>query len=276
MDATQRLTKVAIDAARGAGEIAMGGFRSRDVRVDLKSDIHDLVTQYDTACEAHIRATIEAAVPDSVIVGEEAGETGAGSVTWYVDPIDGTAQFARGIAAWCVSIAAAVDGSVVSAVIYDPVHDHLFWADDRGAFLNKSPLVSRGYPDPSQATVLANFLLPRDLVWKPELTLQQFAEMVRTYSVVRIVGSGAVSICHVAAGWSDATFNFETSSWDVAAASFILKKAGGEYYTYLDGRLLPEEGDFLNPHYLATIPGAKYELLHRILKEQSSRPPRNT
>jgi myo-inositol-1(or 4)-monophosphatase len=275
MDTTQRLTEVAIDAARGAGEIAMGGFRSSDVRIDLKADIHDLVTQYDTACEAHIRAKIEAEVPDSVIVGEEVGETGAGAVTWYVDPIDGTAQFARGIAAWCVSIAAAIDGRVVSAAIYDPVHEHLFWADDRGAFLNDSPLVSRGYQEPSQATVLANFLLPRDLVWKPELSLQHFAELVRTYSAVRIVGCGTMSICHVAAGWSDATFNFETSSWDVAAASFILKQAGGEYYTYRDGQLLPEQGDFLNPHYLATIPGARYDLLHRIMREQSSRPAQN-
>lgn len=268
----REITDLAIEAARGAGEIAMEGFRRDGLRVDLKQDFHDLVTVYDRRCEEHIRERIEERFPGSAIVGEEGGASGEGSLTWHIDPIDGTANFARGMALWAVCIGVALDGEMVSGVVYDPANDQLFWADDRGAFLGDEPLVSRGSEDPRQATVIANFPLPRDLVHFPELALSQFARLSEDYSHYRAIGSSAVSLCWVAAGWADATFSFGANSWDVAAAAFIVRRAGGTYVTYAGGEPQPAERDYENPHYLALIPGARYDLLHDIMREQSRRP----
>ena len=274
------ITELAIEAARGAGRIALEGFRAPDLEIDLKRDFHDLVTEFDRRSEEHIRARIREAFPGSAIIGEEGGRSGSddaaapgeGAQPWHVDPIDGTSNFARGMALWAVCIGAEIDGEMVSGVVYDPVNDQLFWADERGAFLNDEPLVSRGSAEPSQATVISDFPLPRDLVHFPDLALAQLAELSTAFSQRRSIGSSAVALCWVAAGWADATFCFGVSSWDVAAAGFIVRRAGGVYETYLDGERRPEERDFENPHYYAHVPEARFDLIHRLMREQSRRP----
>ncbi|WP_053383183.1 inositol monophosphatase family protein [Leucobacter celer] len=270
---THRITRLAIRAAREAGATALRGFRAPDLRVDVKTDIHDLVTEYDGACERRIRDLILTAYPDSTIVGEEEGASpGSGPLTWYIDPIDGTANFARGIAMWAVSIGVARDGELVSGVVYDPVSDHLFWADDRGAFLGDEPLRSRGFVEPSRATVALNFPLPRDLVHLPELALEQFVEVTRRFAQVRGLGSTCIALCWVAAGWIDATISFETNPWDVAAGSFIVRQAGGRYLSYRDGEVVPEARDYLGPHYYAAVAGGEFGILLEIMRTQSRRP----
>lgn len=269
--------EVAIRAARAAGALALEGFRSRDLDVDVKTGIHDLVTRYDRACEDLVRETILAAFPDSSIVGEEGGaDEGGGSLTWYVDPIDGTSNFARGIAMWAVSIGVARDGEMVAGVIYDPANDQLFRADDRGAFLETGgaeiPLRSWGHADPAQATVALNFPLPRDLVHEPDLALEQFARATRAFAQVRGLGSTCIALAWIAAGWIDATISFETNPWDVAAGAFIIRRAGGVFHGYRDGDIVPEARDHLAPHYYAAIPGGEFELLHEIMRTQSRRP----
>jgi myo-inositol-1(or 4)-monophosphatase len=171
---------------------------------------------------------------------------------------------------------------VISGVIYDPANDQLFWADDRGAFLvdghrggGDVPLRSWGYTDPAQATVVLNFPLPRDLVHYPELALEQFTRVTRSFAQVRGLGSTCIALCWVAAGWIDATISFETNPWDVAAGAFIVRRAGGVYRSYRDGGVLPEAGDHLGPHYYAAIPGGDFELLHEIMRTQSRRPLRS-
>jgi len=269
--------EVAIRAARAAGALALEGFRSRELGVDVKTGIHDLVTRYDRACEDLIRETILTAFPDSSIVGEEGGASGGGgSLTWYVDPIDGTSNFARGIAMWAVSIGVARDGEMVAGVIYDPANDQLFRADDRGAFLEAGgaeiPLRSWGHADPAQATVALNFPLPRDLVHEPGLALEQFARVTRRFAQVRGLGSTCIALAWIAAGWIDATISFETNPWDVAAGAFIIRRAGGVFHGYRDGEIVPEARDHLAPHYYAAIPGGEFELLHEIMRTQSRRP----
>lgn len=269
---SRRVTEVAIAAARAAGAIALRGFRSADLRVEVKTDLHDPVTDFDRACEQRIREMILAAYPESTIVGEEGGtSTGAGSLTWYVDPIDGTANFARGIAMWAVSIGVARDGELVAGVVYDPVSDQLFWADDRGAFLGDEPLQGRGATAPERATVALNFPLARDLVHFPELALEQYARVTRRFAQVRGLGSTCIALCWVAAGWIDATVSFETHPWDVAAASLIVRRAGGAYLGYRDGAAVPEASAHLAPHYYAAVADGEFEILHEIMRTQSRR-----
>ena len=269
----QELSEFTLRIAREAGAIAMEGFRNRDLGIDVKADFHDMVTKYDRACEEHIRGAILAAYPDSTIVGEEEGASeGSGPLSWHIDPIDGTANFARGIAMWAVSIGIALDGEMIVGVVYDPANDHMFWADDRGAFLNDEPMHSWGFPAAEQATVVMNYPLPRDLVHYPELALEQFASVTNQFAQVRALGSSCITLCWVAAGWVDATISFEAHSWDVAASAFIVRQAGGMYSTYGDGERLPERRDYENPHYYATIPGGDYPILEEIMRTQSKRP----
>lgn len=280
MQETREVTALAIQAAREAGAIALAGFRSRDLAIDRKADIHDLVTQYDRACESHIRHAILAAFPDSTIVGEENGtHVGDGRLTWYVDPIDGTSNFARGIAMWAVSIGVARDGVMISGVVYDPPNDQLFWADDRGAFFaddrdkaSDVPMRSWGHPEPSEATIALNFPLARDLVHYPDLALEQFSAVTRSFAQVRGLGSTCIALCWVAAGWLDVTISFETNPWDVAAGAFIIRRAGGIFHGYRDGEIVDEDRSHLAPHYYAAIPGGEYRLLHEIMRSQSMRP----
>ncbi|MFV0434219.1 MAG: inositol monophosphatase family protein [Leucobacter sp.] len=269
----QELSAFAIRVAREAGAIAMEGFRNRELGIDLKVDFHDMVTKYDRACEEHIRGAILAAYPDSSIIGEEDGSSeGSGPLAWHIDPIDGTANFARGMALWAVSIGIALDEKMVVGVVYDPANDHMFWADDRGAFLNDEPMCSWGFADAAQATVVMNFPLPRDLIHHRGLALEQFAEVSEQFAQVRALGSSCISLCWVAAGWVDATISFEAHSWDVAASAFILRQAGGNYATYVDGEARSANRDYEHPHYYASVPGADFPVLEEIMLTQSRRP----
>lgn len=266
------LSEIARRAALGGGAVALAGFRTEGLAADEKADFHDLVTEYDRRSEERVREIIEREAPGSVIVGEEGGVTGDGEVTWYIDPIDGTSNFARGIALWGVCVAAAVDGEVVAGVVYDPVADHVFQADVRGAFLNGAALTARGQTRPQRATILASFPLPRDLVHFKERALEAYAELELDYAAVRDFGSSAISLCHVAAGWADATFAFEANPWDVAAPAFILRVAGGQYRTYGGGEQLQERSDHLHRHYFGAVRDADFPLIDVIMREQSLRP----
>jgi len=276
-----RISETAIAAALAAGAHALRGFRSPELESTRKSDMHDLVTAYDGECEALIRSRLLEAFPDSSIVGEEAGEhAGTGPLTWYVDPIDGTSNYARGIAMWAISIAAECDGELVTGVIYDPVADQLFWADRRGAFLRSQAsgadardirLHALAATDPSGATVALNFPLARDLVHFPELALEQFARVTRSFAQVRGLGSTCIALAWIAAGWIDVTISFETNPWDVAAGAYLIRQAGGVFHGYDEGMTVPTERSHLAPHYYAAGAGGEYELLHGIMQTQSRR-----
>lgn len=267
------LSDFTINVARQAGKIAMSGFRNRELRVDVKADFHDMVTQYDRACEEYITREVLSAYPESTIVGEEGGaHKGEGKLAWHIDPIDGTANFARGMALWAVSIGVVCDGETIVGVVYDPVNDHLFWADDRGAFFGREPMRSWGFTEPAHASVVCNFPLPRDLVHMRSLALEQYANVCEQFAHVRALGSSAISLCWVAAGWVDATLSFEAHSWDVVASAFIVRQSGGTYTAYWEGDAQPCVRDYEYPHYLASVPGAHFPLLDEIMRTQSRRP----
>lgn len=225
---------VAVVAARGVADQLRRAFRT-DMRLDFKRDMHDIVTVHDKAAEKAIVARILDEVPDSVIIGEEGGTRGEGRVTWYIDPIDGTSNFARGIALWCVSIAAAVDGRVIAGVVYDPVADNLFSADLTGAWCNDRPLTAHASKAEAGATIVSSFPAAIDVKMFGDDALQAQRLLLENFQAVRNLGSGALNLAHVAAGWADATMGFATSPWDVAAGILILHQAGGRYRGYVHG-----------------------------------------
>jgi myo-inositol-1(or 4)-monophosphatase len=172
------------------------------MNIDLKADIHDVVTEYDRAAETRVREIIEQDFPGSTVVGEENGSQGDGSPT-------------------------------------------------------------------NQATVLAHYPMPADLAADEDVSLRRYGALVQSFSAVRNTSSGALCLAHVAAGWADATFNFGTNPWDVAAGSHLLKLAGGRYHAYADGHEQPERGDFLAPDYYAHVADADFPLIDRTMQEGS-------
>jgi myo-inositol-1(or 4)-monophosphatase len=233
--ATSSALRAAAEAAcRAVAPQLLAAFRS-DMAITTKRDAHDVVTVHDRAAEETITTALTRAFPGSVVLGEEGGSTGDASLRWIVDPIDGTANFARGLAYWCVSIAAEVDGVVVAGAVYDPVADHLFAADDDGATLDGVPIRSVSLPEDA-STVLTSFPVQQDLeLLGEEAALALVRDLTLRYRHHHSTGSGALNLAHVAAGWSDVTMGFATHPWDVAAGALVLERAGGWFRGFRSG-----------------------------------------
>ncbi len=267
---SQHLRDVARRAARLMRAPLLAAFRST-IAVDYKRDLHDVVTQYDQKAEAAIRAFILEEVPDSAVIGEEAGASGHGRVHWYVDPIDGTANFARGIAFWCVSVGAVIDGEIVAGAIHDPVADLMFSADLSGAWLDERPLRSHAIAEEKRATLITGYPVERDFRRDGrKQALANFSELVENFSTLRRPGSAALSLAHVAAGWSDAAFGTGANAWDVTAGILILRQAGGSYWALGLGKAAPNAPDFECPGYVAMGAGGDYPTLQRIARAISA------
>lgn len=266
---SRRLMELAKSAALAVRKPLLEAFRS-DIEVDYKVDLHDIVTVHDKRAEATIRAFILEREPNSAIMGEEGGQIGTGEIQWYVDPIDGTANFAQGLAFWCVSIAAVIEGEVVAGAIYDPVASLMFAADLEAAYLNDKPIRSRAAADETRAILITGYPVSRDFRLDGKVAaLANMGVLVETFSTLRRPGSAALSIAHVAAGWADAATGFGVNAWDVAAATLILKNAGGRYEPLTLGKVALGSQDFLCPGYIATGEGGNYPTLDHVARSIS-------
>ncbi|WP_033291766.1 inositol monophosphatase family protein [Amycolatopsis jejuensis] len=260
LDLSTHLADVAVQAATSVAGQLRTAFRS-DVSVDYKRDVHDPVTEHDKRAEEQIRTHLATAVPDSVVVGEEAGASGTdGRVHWYVDPIDGTANFAAGLAFFCTSIGAVVDDRVVAGAIVDPIAGTVFRADLTGATCNGKPLHTSDVIDETKAFLITGYPNARDLARDGEQGLARYADLVTTFATVRRPGSAALSIAHVAAGWADAALGTSVSSWDVCAAQLILTNAGGTYVPF------GGDGGWDQPAYLAHSHALEPTALRRFVR----------
>lgn len=259
-----RLRQVAEEVAREAGAPLRAAFRGA-MEVDYKVDLHDPVTVHDRQTEALIRERLLAAVPNSAFLGEEGGETGSGPVKWLVDPIDGTSNFAAGLAFWCVSIGAVADGRILAGVVFDPMTGNLFSADLSGAWLNGAPLAPRRVRPEAEAALITGFPVQRDFrLDGREAALADFGDLVSAFSTLRRPGSAALTLCHIAAGWADAAVGFGVNAWDVTAAILILRQAGGSYRPLTLGKVPAGAADQLCPGYVAHGPGGNYPTLDRV------------
>ncbi|MQY07682.1 inositol monophosphatase family protein [Actinomadura macrotermitis] len=262
---SRELARIAEAAARATGDRLRGAFRSRPP-VDLKRDFHDPVTEHDRAAEETIREVLAEHSPGSVVVGEEGGsrggEGGDAAVRWYVDPIDGTANFAAGLPFFCTSIAAVAGGRVVAGAVYDPVRDDMFAADLAGASCNGEPLRSTGAARDRTGVIVTGYPNARELRRNGDAALRRYATLVDAFATLRRPGSAALSLAHVAAGWADAAYGNSVNAWDVAAALLIVRQAGG---TYLPLGGAPGGDEWDAPGYVACVGG--FDLAGSVLAE---------
>lgn len=153
----ENFLNTAIEIAREAGDLLLQHFR-QPLEITYKRR-SDLVTQADQKSEALIVERLQSHYPDHGIVGEEGGGQKTGSrYCWYVDPLDGTTNFAHGVPIFCVSLGLACRGEVVTGVVYDPTRDELFTAErGAGAFLNGHRLRVSNHDDLAQCLVATGF-----------------------------------------------------------------------------------------------------------------------
>jgi len=227
--------RVAAQAARAGGATLMKRRRGGDLGIAYKDARANLVTIADTESQATVVATIRIAFHGHTVVGEEGTAQGLDAANvWYVDPLDGTTNFAHGIPFFCVSVALRSHGRTVAAAVYDPVHDELFAAAlGGGATLNGKRLHVSDVAGLDRALVVAQ----AQTVDSGEI--RAYAALVeRLMSVaggVRSLGSPALTLCAIAAGRLDAYCEYAMDAWDIAAGQLILQEAGGTL-TRFDGR----------------------------------------
>lgn len=244
--------------ARQAGVILRMNFGKRH-QVEHKSHWIDLVTETDHEVEAFLVEQIRLHFPQHGIVAEETGPHGTGEGRWYVDPLDGTVNFAHGIPIFTVSIAFADAQGVRLGVVYDPMQDELFAAErGKGAWLNGQPIRVSETVHLKDALLITGF--PYDAWTNPDNNLDHFAAFAVRTQGVRRLGSAAMDICYVAAGRADGFWELRLKPWDVAAASLIAQEAGA-VVTDVHGGPLRLEGQVsilvanpaLHPQMLAVL-----------------------
>lgn len=223
----------AIDLARQAGELGLRFFRSIESLTIESKGHQDLVSNGDREVELLIRARIEAAFPDDGIVGEEhAPRQGSSGYRWVIDPIDGTANFVRGIPAWCVAIACVERTETVVGVIHEPSTGETFHCRrGGGAYLNDRPIRASSATDLSQGSVgtgISNRVEARRMV-------PVIAALIDEGGVYYRNASGALMLAYVAAGRLLGYCEEHMNAWDCLAGLLLVEEAGG--------RVLPPDGD---------------------------------
>lgn len=244
--------------ARGAGAILRDGY-NKDHTVQYKGVI-DLVTEMDHASEAFLLGEIKSKFPGGHILAEESGNIqGSNEDLWYIDPLDGTVNYAHHIPIFCVSIGFAANGVMTLAAVYDPLRDEMFTAErGKGAFLNGKKLQVSETTELGKSLLVTGF--PYD-TWNTELdNFKYFERLAKRTQGVRRLGSAALDACYVGAGRFDGFWEFKLKAWDIAAAGLIAAEAGATV-TAIDG-----SPDYLVPlTILATTPGI-YEQVREQLK----------
>jgi histidinol-phosphatase len=228
--------------ADGADAQTMQRFRARDLRVDTKADATP-VTDADQATEEAIRRTLERSRPRDAIVGEELGSTGWASRRWVIDPIDGTANFLRGVPVWATLIGLMEGDQVVAGVVSAPALGRRWWAArGTGAWTGKS-LASASRCQVSDVDRLGNASLSySDLGgWEKLGLLDQFLDLIRACWRTRAYGD-FWSYMLLADGAVDLVAEPELELHDMAALTVIVEEAGGEF-TALTGTPGPLGGN---------------------------------
>jgi myo-inositol-1(or 4)-monophosphatase len=223
----------AVEAALACGRIHRQYFR-QDVAIRKKGRI-DLVTAADLAAERLFREIVSTRFPHHIVIGEESAAPASRDARfqWIIDPVDGTTNFAHGLALFSVSIALQIDGRTAVGVVYDPIAGELFTAErGGGSRLNGAPLrVSR-------TTALVDALLctgfPYTVREDRMKQVSTFAAFLGEAQALRRLGSAALDLAYVAAGRFDGFWEEHLHAWDMAAGALLVEEAGGTV-TGVDG-----------------------------------------
>ncbi len=218
------------DVNRSAGNLVLQGFENSARQSFSMKEPQDFLTETDAASEVLIRQALIQHFPEDGFLGEEGGGT-VSDRRWVVDSVDGTANFARGIPHFCISIAYLENGRTEVGAIYDPAYDEQYLAQrGAGATRNGQPITVSLTADFERASV--------EMGWSGRIPNETCLETVRNLLAlgtnVRRAGSGALALAYVAEGRSDGFLELHMNSWDCLAGLLLVGEAGGDVCPFME------------------------------------------
>ena len=242
--------ETAVEIARESGSL-LANFLERRIGFELKGDF-DLVTEADRASERLVIERLRSHFPSHGIMAEEGGgHESASDYVWYVDPLDGTTNFAHGFPVFNITLALEKAGQMIAGVVYDPTRNEMFAAErGGGAYLNgrrvhvskvtklESTLVATGFPSRNRHL---------------NVNVHFYYQLAMLTHGVRRAGAAALDLAYVACGRLDGFWEFGLNPWDMAAGWLLIEEAGGRCSEMRRGEL-----SVRSPHLLATN-GAVHE-----------------
>ena len=222
----------AVDIAREAGTLLEQHF-ARPVDFTYKRP-SDLVTEADRRSEVLIVERLRRYFPDHVIVGEEGGKrAGNSDYIWYVDPLDGTTNFAHGFPMFAVTMGLTYRGEVIAGVVYDPIRKEMFTAERGvGAYLNNQRIHVSKAPSLAESLLATGF---PPFGKSHDVNIRFYLRFTELSHGIRRPGSAALDFCTVAAGRFDGFWELKLNPWDKAAGSLIVTEAGGRVSSLTGG-----------------------------------------
>jgi myo-inositol-1(or 4)-monophosphatase len=240
--------KTATKAAIAAGKMLREGF-AKPHQENFKA-AYNIVTEMDLGAESLLSEMLREGFPDYGFLGEESHQSDelAKDAVWIVDPLDGTTNYARGYPLFAVSIALKKKDKVTVGVVYNPLRDELFAAEDGcGATLNAQPIRVTQTTELGMALLSTGF--PYDASTKKTRNCEEIERFIRRTLSLRCDGSAALDLCHVATGRLDGYWESGLDMWDIAAGALIVKEAGGlvsltsgDPFSLIPGNILASNG----------------------------------
>lgn len=229
---------VAVDVVQNAGDL-LRQCRLEESEICQKTGHQDLVTHWDRKIEQLLRNEILTVFPQDSIVGEEYPPEAhrTGSMTWYIDPIDGTTNFINQHQNYAISVGCWEGNTPLFGLVLDVERETLYWAKrGGGAWQDQTPIHTSGRRELSELLLTTPGLQYTFL--EPHPYQERMIRLSRKVRGVRCLGSVALELCEVAAGRADLFVTMRSSPWDHNAARIILEEAGGAIFT-VDGDELP-------------------------------------
>jgi myo-inositol-1(or 4)-monophosphatase len=214
---------------------------TRSIR--FKDGAGNLVTDMDHASEEMIVRALRREFPDHAVVAEESGRLGDSPHRWYIDPIDGTTNYAHGFPVWTVTLAYEREGRLEAGVTYAPFLNEIYWARrGGGAYRNGKRIHVTSCRKLDRALLCTGFSYK--LEWR-KVNLRYFAEFLMKAQAIRRMGAASLDLCWTAAGCFDGFWEMRLGPWDMAAGIVILEEAGAKVTDLSGGAVDLGHGDFL-------------------------------
>lgn len=232
--------QAALPIARDAGDLLAENF-GQTRTIELKGVI-DLVTEMDRRAEELIVTRLAGTFPDITVIAEEgSSRSSTGNLAWYVDPLDGTTNYAHGLPIFCVALGLLEGTTPICGIVYHPMGREMFTGvRGGGAFLNQHKLQVSTTSELSNAILATGF--PYD-IRKSELdNLDHFARFAKTARAIRRMGAAALDLAWTAAGRYDGFWEMKLSPWDCIAGALMVLEAGGVVTDFSGGRFDPLKG----------------------------------
>lgn len=231
-----KILRDAMEMARRAGEIQMELYRSGHLDIVTKQNAYDVVTAADKASEKLIVETINRLYPTHSILSEESGlHDGDNEWQWVIDPLDGTTNYSNGLPVFNVSIGVKHRGETVVGVVFAPALGEMFHAvKGGGAFLNGKPIRCSGKTRLEEAVLSTGF--PYDKAVNLDNNIDRAARVIPVVRGLRRLGSAALDISYVGAGFLDGYWEMSLNEWDVCAGLLIASEAGATWSDFRTDR----------------------------------------